>query len=108
MTLHYASPLHHEDDPGGLVGEAFAMGAEFPGPAEDLLLSWMMRLPEGIDARAAARRLLERYATDREPLTGEHCARLADLLHQTAEVPAGARDGGRRRRGDASSARKAE
>ncbi|HLW28937.1 MAG TPA: hypothetical protein VKY54_14480 [Kiloniellales bacterium] len=107
MTLHYASPLHSEEDPGGLIGEAFAMGAEFPGPAQDLLLSWMLRLPEGLDARDAAKRLLERYGTEASASANEHCSRLVELLRETAEAPAGVRKGGRRRREVSSSGQRA-
>ena len=95
MSLHYASPLHHEDDPGGLIGQALAMGPDFPGPAEDLLLSWMLQLPEGADASSAARRLLERYVSSEELPSDHHCARLLELLRQTADAPPAARRGGR-------------
>lgn len=98
MTLHYASPLHNEDDPGGLIGQAFAMGDEFPGPAEDLLLSWMLRLPQGADASAAAGRLLQRYLDGRDLPSHPPSLRLVELLRETAEAPSGARRGGRRRR----------
>ena len=98
MTLHYASALHHEDDPGGLIGEAFAMGPDFPGPAEDLLLSWMMRLPVEMDASSAARRLLARYAGNAEPLPEDHRGRLVELLRQAADATPGSRKGRRRGR----------
>jgi len=98
MILRYASPLHHDDDdPGGLIGEAFAMGNDFPGPAEDLLLSWMLRLPAGADASAAAASLLARYALREGPLPDNPRGRLAALLRETAAAaPAPARP---RRRG---------
>jgi|GEM_PF-1099046 len=114
MTLHYASPLHHEDDPGGLIGQAFAMGSDFPGPAEDLLLSWMLRLPAGTDASLAAQRLFQRYVgidsskrdesdsegvTGSRPLPEDPLGRLAELLRQTAVVGPGRAAERRRRRG---------
>ena len=37
------------EDPVGLIGQALAMGAEFPGPAEDVLLSWILKLDPEID-----------------------------------------------------------
>ena len=35
---------HLLHDPKRLIEQAFEMGAEFPGPAEDLLLSWILSL----------------------------------------------------------------
>lgn len=87
------------EDPKRLIEQAFAMGSEFPGPAEDLLLSWMLSLPAEADAPAIAAILAERYrgslpggVDPRHPL-----ARLLNLLEQTAV--AGAERGRGRRRG---------
>lgn len=109
MSLHYASPLHHPDDPGGLIGEAFAMGTDFPGPAEDLFLAWSLRLPIGCDSAAAAARLLQRYAPTDGETPGDACGRpidacgrLAELLRQAAQGEAlsyGRRPARRGRRG---------
>lgn len=100
MSLHYAPPLHHPDDPGGLIGEAFAMGADFPGPAEDLFLAWSLRLPVGCDSAAAAARLLQRYASTDGETPADACGRLAELLRQAAQsgpLPTGRRRGRRAR-----------
>ena len=39
------------EDPVGLIGQALAMGSDFPGPAEDVLLSWMMKLDPAVDPK---------------------------------------------------------
>src|SRR5690606_32025348 len=87
------------EDPKRLIEQTFARGAEFSGPAEDLLLSWMLALPAEADAPAIAAILAERYrgslpggVDPRHPL-----ARLLNLLEQTAV--AGAERGRGRRRG---------
>lgn len=103
MSLHYTSAFHRDDDPGGLIGEALAMGTEFPGPAEDILLAWSLRLPEAVDATAAARSLLQRHDLWEGPLPEGHCGRLVALLREAAaSKPAarGRRRGWRGRRGE--------
>lgn len=100
MSLRYASPLHHPDDPGGLIGEAFAMGSDFPGPAEDLFLAWSLRLPVGCDSAAAAARLLQRYGSTESEPGADACGRLAELLRQASQsgpLPRGRRRGRRGR-----------
>ena len=37
------------------------MGEEFPGPAGDVLLSWLLDLKERVDPALAAQRLIERH-----------------------------------------------
>jgi len=81
------------DDPKSLISEAFAMGPEFPGPAEDLLLSWMLSLDGAADPRAAALRLIARHAPDNASFDNPHIHRLADLLRQTAASDPAARGG---------------
>ncbi|HVJ43302.1 MAG TPA: hypothetical protein VM639_17510 [Dongiaceae bacterium] len=81
------------DDPKSLISEAFAMGDEFPGPAEDLLLSWMLSLDVAADPRAAAVRLAARHAPDSASFDNPHIRRLADLLRQTATTDPAARGG---------------
>jgi len=92
VSLRYVSPLHSDDDPGGLIGQALAMGPEFPGPAEDLLLAWSLRLPEGGEA-AAAGSLLRRHGLEQGALPDDPRGRLVALLRQAAA------DGGYARRG---------
>ena len=97
MTLRYVSKHHSEDDPGGLIHEAFAAGPEFTGPAEDLLLAWTLRLERGQDAPAAAARLLAELAPPCAVAPEGEAGRLLTLLRQTAAADANAVP--RRRRG---------
>lgn len=94
------SPQQH--DPKRLIEQAFGMGAEFPGPAEDLLLSWMLSLPAEADVPAVAALLAERHRTQVAHLQDKHPARrLLTLLEQTATAgtaQALGRRGGRRGR----------
>lgn len=93
-----SDPQH--EDPKRLIEQAFEMGAEFPGPAEDLLLSWMLSLPVGADAPAIAALLAERHRATVAHLVDTHPARrLLTLLEQTAAAAAAraqGRRGGRR------------
>jgi hypothetical protein len=92
-----ASKLH---DPKRLIEQAFEMGVAFPGPAEDLLLSWMLSLPAEADAPAIAALLAERHRAEVANLADKHPAhRLLTLLEQTAAAGAArahGRRGGRR------------
>lgn len=72
------------EDPGGLVIEVLRMGPEFPGPAQDLLLAWTLKLPDGLDMRAAAGRLLEAYGLAEGALPADPRGTLIDLLRQAA------------------------
>jgi hypothetical protein len=81
------------DDPKSLIFEAFSMGSDFPGPAEDLLLSWMLSLDATVDPRAAAQRLVARHAVDSGKFENQHIRRLADLLAQTAATDPAVRGG---------------
>lgn len=90
-------------DPKRLLEQAFEMGLEFPGPAEDLLLSWMLSLPVDADAPGIAAVLVARYRPGVEALAGidaKHPVhRLLTLLEQTAAASDArlGRRGGRRR-----------
>ena len=92
-----------QHDPKRLIEQAFEMGAEFPGPAEDLLLSWILSLPTEADAPAIAALLAERHRAGVTHLPDSPpVRRLLALLEQTATAGA-ARAQGRRggRRGKA-------
>src|SRR3546814_2231248 len=65
------------------------MGAEFPGPAEDVVLAWILRLGEGRDPGEAAKRLITDYELDREPPPTGACGRLVAILRETAAFPTG-------------------
>ena len=98
MAMKYISEHDSPEDPGGLIKQALDMGPDFPGPAEDLLLAWMLRLGDGQDAAGAAGRLVERYGLAAGPPTEGAHGKLVGLLHQTARcapahVPARRRGG---------------
>jgi hypothetical protein len=98
-----SDPATLQHDPKRLIEQAFEMGAEFPGPAEDLLLSWRLSLPAEADAPAIAALLAERHRAGVADFAITHPARrLLILLEQTATAGA-ARAQGRRggRRGKA-------
>jgi hypothetical protein len=105
MTGAIAGDPDHSQDPKRLIEQAFEMGAEVPGPAEDLLLSWMLSLPVDADAPGIAAILAARYRPrlpQPEEIGPQHpIARLLRLLEQTAAAGAaqGRRRGGRRQRG---------
>jgi hypothetical protein len=100
MSQAAADPL----DPKAILEQAFDMGDEFPGPAEDLLLSWLLSLGTDQPPAAAAAALLPRYT---ERIAGKDSGlpivKLHRLLEQVAiSPPAQARRGrlsGRMRRG---------
>lgn len=94
------NPATAQHDPKRLIEQAFEMGAEFPGPAEDLLLSWILSLPADADAPALAAILADRHRATVAHLEEKHPARrLLVLLEQTAQAGAAhaqGRRGGRR------------
>jgi len=100
MTPAGANPL----DPKSLLEQAFEMGDEFPGPAEDLLLSWLLSLGGDQPPAEAATALLQRYAARVEGQSDAlPIVKLHRLLEQVAiSPPATPRRGrlsGRMRRG---------
>lgn len=96
MAVTYTSPHHSPEDPGGLIGEALGLGEAFRGPAEDLLLSWTLRLPDELPVALAARRLIERYGLERREPPDGPAGRLVVLLQEAANTREGLRP---RRRG---------
>lgn len=83
-------------DPKSVLWQAFDMGAEFPGPAPDLLLSWLLSLGDGQDAVEAAMALI--------PVHEEAVSGLADghplhRLYQLLTEVAAAGNQGKPRRG---------
>lgn len=84
MNQPAANPL----DPKSLLEQAFDMEDEFPGPAEDLLLSWLLSLGVDQPPAAAAAALLPRYA---ERMSGKSdtlpIVKLHRLLEQVAVSP---------------------
>lgn len=105
MATKYVSPHHSPDDPGGVIREVLLMGPDFPGPAEDVMLAWTLRLGPDREPADAAKRLLAAYDVAEGPLPEGACGKLVDLLRQTAvsgevasrPVRRGGRQRGRRR-----------
>jgi hypothetical protein len=100
MTQAAANPL----DPKSILEQAFDMEDEFPGPAEDLLLSWLLSLGADQQPATAAAALLPRYTARMEGKSDTlPIVKLHKLLEQVAvSPPAQARRGrlsGRMRRG---------
>jgi len=89
MATRYLSRHHSSDDPGGLIGEALASGAEFQGPAEDILLAWSLRLGDEQDPAEAAARLLAAKGHADGALPAGACGRLIELLRAAAASPRG-------------------
>ncbi|HET6159132.1 MAG TPA: hypothetical protein VFE34_12350 [Dongiaceae bacterium] len=93
-------PATTQHDPKRLIEQAFEMGEEFPGPAEDLLLSWILSLPADANAPSIAALLAERHRAQVAHMDGKHpVRRLLTLLEQTATAGtarAQGRRGGRR------------
>jgi hypothetical protein len=87
------------EDPVGLIGQALAMGADFPGPAEDVLLSWIMKLDAAVDPIAAAAALIQRYGVADGPLPDGEAGKLVRLLRETAACSADRIHRSRGRRG---------
>lgn len=72
-------------DPKSVLWQAFDMGAEFPGPAQDLLLSWLLSLGDAQDAVEAALALVPVHAGAISGLDTAHpLARLYQLLSEVA------------------------
>ena len=95
------------DDPNGLIRQVLEMGEAFPGPAGDVLLSWLLDLKDPVQPAQAARRLIERHALPGPPFAESPRGKLIRLLHETAtysggrlEAFGGRRRGGRRGRAD--------
>jgi hypothetical protein len=89
-------PPAHPLDPKSILHQAFEMGDEFPGPAEDLLLSWLLSLGAEQQPAEAAKILLPRFAAE---LAGKSdtlpIVKLHRLLEQVAISPPAAPTRGR-------------
>ncbi len=93
------------EDPHGLIRQVLAMGEEFPGPAGDVLLSWLLQLKDRMDPATAAKTLIERHGLSDGALPPGPLGELVRLLRETAQYSperlgdlAGRRRGGRRGR----------
>ena len=88
MTIRYLSDHDSPEDPGGLIREVLEMGEDFPGPAEDVVLAWILRLGQDQDPAEAAMRLIADYRLEQEAQPGGACGRLIEMLKETAAYPA--------------------
>ena len=84
MAIKYATRYHSDDDPGGLIREVVEMGEAFPGPAKDLLLSWVLRLEPGREPATAAANMLRDYGLEDRPDPEGACGELVAMLRETA------------------------
>lgn len=84
MAVTYTSKHHSPQDPGGVIREVLDMGADFTGPAKDVLLAWVLRLEDGLDPAAAARNLIGAYGLADEPPAAGARGELITLLRETA------------------------
>jgi hypothetical protein len=105
MVAAPPNSANEPEDPQGLIGQVLAMGAEFPGPAGDVLLSWLLDLKDRADPAKAAARLIERHGLAGPPFPPGPLGELIRLLHETARYSpeqlsemGGRRRGGRRGR----------
>ncbi|WP_455374278.1 hypothetical protein [Limibacillus halophilus] len=85
MTIKYHGVYDSPEDPQGIIKMSLEMGAEFPGPAEDVLLAWTLRLGVDADVPAAARKLLADYGVEAMAVGNDQHGRLIALLKETAE-----------------------
>ena len=87
------------EDPVGLIGQVLAMGADFPGPAEDVFLSWMLKLDATIDPVAAASILIQHHGVAEGPLPQGEVGKLIRLLREMASCSVDQLEPSRGRRG---------
>lgn len=98
-TLQKKGPPH---DPNLLIEQVLEMGAEFAGPAEDVVFSWLLSLAQDLDPAVAANLLLDEHNLRRGAPPPGPVGRVWTLLRETAEFPdsrlrAAPRRGARRR-----------
>jgi hypothetical protein len=84
MAARPPSSKNESDDPQGLIGQVLAMGAEFQGPAGDILLSWLLDLKDRTEPSTAAASLIERHGLAGPPFPPGPLGELIRLLHETA------------------------
>ena len=87
MAIKYVSEHHSGDDPGGLIREVLNAGDAFQGPAEDIVLSWALRLGDDRDPADCAKRLLNDYGIAEGPAPAGAAGRVVTLLREAATYP---------------------
>ncbi len=84
MAIKYATRYHSDDDPGGLIREVVEMGDDFPGPAKDIILSWVIRLEPGREAAEAAGNILRDYGLEGQPDPKGACGEVVAMVREIA------------------------
>ncbi len=86
-------------DPVNLMHQVFEHADAFVGPAQDVLLSWLMKLPKEMEPASAATTILETTVANCRETPSEEAKKLIELLEQVREH--GGLEGmrGNRRRG---------
>jgi hypothetical protein len=74
-------------DPDLLIAQVLEMGAEFAGPAEDIIFSWLITLASDVDPANAAKKLLDEHNLRAGPVPDGALGRVWTLLRETAEFP---------------------
>jgi len=90
-------------DPVNLMHQIFEDAATFIGPAQDVLLSWLMKLPQSVEPAAAAKTVLDTTVAHCRDTPSEEARKLIELLVQvsdhgaigTVDMPQKRRRGGR-------------
>jgi len=84
MSTAKRGPPH---DPNLLIEQVLEMGAEFTGPAEDIIFSWLISLAPDVDPADAANRLLDQHDLRARAVPEGAAGRLWTLLRETALFP---------------------
>ena len=88
-------------DPVNLMHQIFEDAGAFVGPAQDVLLSWLMKLPGDMDPAVAARTILDTTVAHCESTPSDETVKLIALLKQVSEHGGIGGMSGRRRGGRA-------
>ena len=94
-TLQKKGPPH---DPNLLIEQVLEMGAEFAGPAEDIIFSWLISLAQDLQPATAANLLLDQHNLRQGDPPPGAIGRVWTLLRETADYPDSRLSAGARRR----------
>ncbi len=72
-------------DPVNLMSQVFENVSTFIGPAQDILLSWLLRLPQSIPPAQAAQKTLNEIISGRTEGASREALELIELMTQVAE-----------------------
>jgi hypothetical protein len=88
-TLSFASaivPSNLKNDPKSIIHQMLMMDEETNTPPEDIILAWVLSLPNELDPALAATRLLSHYKGVVDQ-TNKSTLKTIMFLKQTAEFP---------------------